>query len=135
MPILISDISSFTTLCKASLLDMDTFVQLPHDFVTTDVLFHQDFANASESEKYPMKNKLRVLSLSGEEVSKVKSINQNHPCLTINDCFSFVLAMLVADCILVTENSILHELAKRSNLEVRSFSWLLNEINKFIQIT
>lgn len=126
MRILISDTSCLIDLRKASLLE--AFVQLPYDLVIPDVLFEQELVNFSNSEKELLKRALRVVSLSGEEVIKVQNVNRDYPALTLNDCFAFVIAEQTPDCILMTGDRHLRDLATCSGVEVHGVLWGIDEM-------
>jgi hypothetical protein len=81
MRILISDTSCLIDLRKASLLE--AFVQLPYELVIPDILFEQEFVNFSTLDKELLEKSLRVVSLSGEGVIKVQSVNRDYPALTL----------------------------------------------------
>lgn len=126
MRILISDTSCLIDLRKASLLE--AFVQLPYDLVIPDVLFEQELVQFTESEKNLIQEYLRVLSLSGEGVSRVQRINRDYPSLTLNDCFAFVIAEQTPDCILMTGDRNLRGLATTSGIEVHGVLWGIDEM-------
>jgi len=126
MRILISDTSCLIDLRKASLLE--AFVQLPYDLVIPDVLFEQELVNFSNSEKELLERALRVVSLSGEGVIKVQNVNRDYPALTLNDCFVFVIAEQTPDCILMTGDRNLRDLATSSGVEVHGVLWGIDEM-------
>ena len=126
MRILISDTSCLIDLRKVSLLEV--FVQLPYDFVIPDVLFEQELVQFSNAEKELIEKKLRVLSLPGEWIGRVQSVNRDYPALTLNDCFAFVLAEQTPDCILTTGDRSLRDLATISGIEVHGVLWGIDEM-------
>lgn len=126
MRILISDTSCLIDLRKASLLE--AFVQLPYDLVIPDILFEQELVQFSDAEKELIEKNLRVLSLSGEGVSRVQSVNRDYPVLTLNDCFAFVLAEQTPNCILMTGDRNLRDLATSSGIEVHGVLWGIDEM-------
>jgi len=126
MRILISDTSCLIDLRKASL--MEAFVQLPYDLVIPDVLFEQELVNFSNVEKELLERALRVVSLSGEGVIKVQNVNRDYPALTLNDCFAFVIAQQTPDCILMTGDRNLRNLATSSGVEVHGVLWGIDEM-------
>ncbi|MFB2893437.1 hypothetical protein ACE1CI_11035 [Aerosakkonemataceae cyanobacterium BLCC-F50] len=126
MRILISDTSCLIDLRKASLLE--AFVQLPYDLVIPDVLFEQELVQFSNTERELLEEKLRVLSLPGEAVIRVQSVNRDYPTLTLNDCFAFVLAEQTPDCILMTGDRNLRNLATSSGIEVHGVLWGIDEM-------
>ncbi|MGG6297262.1 hypothetical protein ACQ4M4_22950 [Leptolyngbya sp. AN02str] len=126
MRILISDTSCLIDLRKASLLE--AFVQLPYDLVIPDVLFEQELVNFSDSEKELLERALRVASLSGEGVIKVQNVNRDYPALTLNDCFAFVIAEQTPNCILMTGDRNLRDLATSSGVEVHGVLWGIDEM-------
>lgn len=126
MRILISDTSCLIDLRKASLLE--AFVQLPYDLVIPDVLFAQELINFSAIEKELLEKKLRIVSLSGEDVIKVQTVSRDYPALTLNDCFAFVLAEQTPNCILMTGDRRLRDLAMSSGIEVHGVLWGIDEM-------
>ncbi|MFO5440547.1 MAG: hypothetical protein ACLBM4_18255 [Dolichospermum sp.] len=90
MQIILSDTSSLIDLRKASLLG--AFVQLNYDLVIPDVLFEEELVQFSQSEKELIEKTFRIVSLPGEKVLRVQSVNRDYPALSLNDCFAFVVA-------------------------------------------
>jgi len=107
---------------------MEAFVQLPYDLVIPDVLFEQELVNFSNVEKELLERALRVVSLSGEGVIKVQNVNRDYPALTLNDCFAFVIAQQTPDCILMTGDRNLRNLATSSGVEVHGVLWGIDEM-------
>ncbi len=103
-------------------------MQLPYDFVIPDVLFEQELVQFSNAEKELIEKKLRVLSLPGEWIGRVQSVNRDYPALTLNDCFAFVLAEQTPDCILMTGDRSLRDLATISGIEVHGVLWGIDEM-------
>jgi len=128
MRILISDTSCLIDLRKASLLE--AFVQLPYDLAIPDVLFEQELVNFSSIEKQLITNNLKIVSLPGKEVIKVQSINQDFPALTLNDCFAFITATQYPNCILMTGDRRLRDLATSSGIEVHGVLWGIDEMHR-----
>jgi len=126
MRILISDTSCLIDLRKAFLLE--AFVKLPYDLVIPDVLLEQELVNFSTVEKELLEKELRILSLSGEGVARVQSVNRDYPALTLNDCFAFVLAEQTSNCILMTGDRRLRDLATISGIEVHGVLWGIDEM-------
>ncbi len=121
MRILISDTSCLIDLRKASLLE--AFVQLSYDLVIPDVLFEQELVLFSNTEKELIEKELRIVSLPGEGVIRVQSVNRDYPALTLNDCFAFVIAEQTPNCILITGDRNLRDLATSSGIEVHGVLW------------
>lgn len=128
MQILISDTSCLIDLRKASLLE--AFVQLPYDLVIPDVLFEQELVLFSNAEKELIEKELRIVSLPGEGVIRVQRVNRDYPSLTLNDCFAFVLAEQTSNCILMTGDRNLRDLATSSGIEVHGVLWGIDEMYK-----
>lgn len=126
MRILISDTSCLIDLRKASLLE--AFVRLPYDLVIPDVLLEQELVNFSTVDKELLQKELRVVSLPGERVIRVQSVNRDYPALTLNDCFAFVLAEQTPNCILMTGDRRLRDLATSSSIEVHGILWVIDEM-------
>jgi rRNA-processing protein FCF1 len=126
MQILISDTSCLIDLRKASLLE--AFVQLPYDLVIPDVLFEQELVLFSNVDKELIEKELRIMSLPGEGVIRVQRVNRDYPSLTLNDCFAFVLAEQTPNCILMTGDRNLRDLATSSGIEVHGVLWGIDEM-------
>jgi rRNA-processing protein FCF1 len=126
MQILISDTSCLIDLRKASLLE--AFVRLPYDLVIPDVLFEQELMLFSNAEKELIEKELRIVSLPSEGVLRVQRVNRDYPSLTFNDCFAFVLAERTPNCILMTGDRNLRDLATSSGIEVHGVLWGIDEM-------
>ncbi|MBW4622197.1 MAG: hypothetical protein KME17_22940 [Cyanosarcina radialis HA8281-LM2] len=126
MRILISDTSCLIDLRKASLLE--AFVRLRYDLVIPDVLLEQELVNFSTVDKELLQKELRVVSLPGEGVIGVQSVNRDYPALTLNDCFAFVIAEQTPNCILMTGDRRLRDLASSSGIEVHGILWGIDEM-------
>jgi rRNA-processing protein FCF1 len=126
MQIAISDTSCLIDFRKASLLE--AFAQLPYDLAIPDILFEQELVNFSNAEKELLERVLRIVSLSGEGVLKVQSVNRDYPALTLNDCFAFILAEQTPNCILMTGDRNLRNLATSSGIEVHGVLWGIDEM-------
>ena len=112
MRTIISDTSCLIDLRKAALLE--AFVQIPYDLVILDVMFEQELVQFSNAERKLIEEKLRIVSLPGEGVVRVQSVSRDYPALTLNDCFAFVFAEQTPDCILMTGDRNLRNLATNS---------------------
>jgi len=126
MQILISDTSCLIDLRKASLLG--AFVQLNYDLVIPDVLFEEELLQFSNAEKELIETTFRIVSLPGEKVLRVQSVNRDYPALSLNDCFAFVVAEQIPNCILMTGDGRLRNLASSSGIEVHGILWAIDEI-------
>lgn len=126
MRILISDTSCLIDLRKASLLE--AFVQLPYDLVIPDILFEQELVQFSNVEKQLIAEELRIVSLPSEGVLRVQSVSRDYPALTLNDCFAFVIAEQTPNCILMTGDRNLRDLATSSGIEVHGVLWGIDEM-------
>jgi rRNA-processing protein FCF1 len=126
MRILISDTSCLIDLRKASLLE--AFVKISYDLVIPDILFEQELVQFSNAEKELIAKKVRIVSLPGEGVVRVQSVNRNYPALTLNDCFAFVIAEQTSNCILMTGGRNLRDLATNSGIEVHGVLWGIDEM-------
>ncbi len=133
MEILISDTSCLIDLRKALLLN--AFIKLPYDLVIPDVLFETELLRFTQDEKQLIEKNFKILSISGESVLRVRDININNPTLTLNDCFAFVLAEQTPNCILLTGDRRLRELANISKIEVHGILWIIDEIYKVNSVT
>jgi predicted nucleic acid-binding protein len=126
MQIIISDTSCLIDLRKASLIE--AFLQIPYEIAIPDVLFEEELLSFTQDEKALLQAGLKILSLSGKEIIRVQSIARGNPKLTINDCFTFVLAESLQNSILLTGDGGLRALATASMIEVHGVLWALDEM-------
>lgn len=103
-------------------------MQLNYDLVIPDVLFAEELVQFSDAEKKLIESKFRIVSLPGEKVIRVQRVNQDYPVLSLNDCFAFVLAEQMPDCILMTGDGRLRNLASSSGIEVHGILWAIDEM-------
>jgi hypothetical protein len=126
MQILVSDTSCLIDMRKASLLG--AFVQLNYDLVMPDVLFEEELVQFLQAEKELIETTFRIVNLPGEKVLRVQKVNRDYPALSLNDCFAFVVAEQITDCILMTGDGKLRDLASSSGIEVHGILWAIDEM-------
>jgi rRNA-processing protein FCF1 len=126
MQILVSDTSCLIDLRKAP--SKEAFVQLNYDFVIPDVLFEEELVQFSNAEKKLIEKALTIVSLPGEKVLIVQKVYRDYPALSLNDCFAFVLAEQIQDCILMTGDGRLRDLASSSGIGVYGILWVIDEM-------
>jgi predicted nucleic acid-binding protein len=125
MRIIVSDTSCLIDLRKASLLE--ALIQLPYEIGIPDVLF-EELVSFKPAEIALIESHFSKLSLPGEGVMRVQTIAQQHPVLSLNDCFAFVVAERIADSILLTGDRKLRELAASRQIEVHGVLWAMDEM-------
>jgi len=128
MRILISDTSCLIDLRKGLLLE--AFVRLPYDLVIPDVLFEEELINFSAAEKDLLAQSLKIQSLSGENIIEVQRVNRDYPALGVNDCFAFIIGKITPNCILLTGDSKLRNLASSCGIKVHGTLWGIDEMYK-----
>jgi predicted nucleic acid-binding protein len=125
MRIVVSDTSCLIDLRKASLLE--ALIQLPYEIAIPDVLF-EELVNFNPTEIALIENHFSKLSLPGEGVMRVQTIARQHPVLSLNDCFAFVVAERITDSILLTGDRSLRQLAASHQIEVHGVLWAMDEM-------
>ena len=66
----------------------------------------------------------------GERVLRAQAAIRQAPRRSVNDGFAFALAESLADCILLTGDGELRELAARHRMEVHGVLWAIDEIHR-----
>lgn len=128
MRIIVSDSSCLIDLRKASLLG--AFVRLPYDILIPDALFEEELLRFTPAEKdLLLREGLKVVELPAESVLRARAIASEYPQLTIHDSFAFALAESCKDCLLLTGDRRLRELAESNRLEVHGTLWVIDQIH------
>ena len=73
---------------------------------------------------------MKVIDLPGERVLRAQAVIRQAPRLSVNDGFAFALAESQSDCILLTGDGELRELATRHQMEVHGVLWVIDEIHR-----
>lgn len=122
MRIVVSDSSCLIDLRKVSLLD--ALLRLPFEFLIPDTLFEDELLKFTAAQKKALlRGGLKVIDLPGERVLRAQAVIRQAPRLSVNDGFAFALAESLADCILLTGDGELRELAARHRMEVHGVLW------------
>src|SRR6267142_1254086 len=110
MRIIVSDTSCIIDLGKGSLLG--AVLTLPYTFVMPDVLFADeliDFGPIARPELLALG--FRVVELDGEGTRRASEYFAQYRRLSLYDCFALALAAQTADCILLTGDGTLRQIA------------------------
>ena len=73
---------------------------------------------------------MKVIDSRGEKVLRARQVIRAVPQLSVNDGFAFVLAESHVDCILLTGDSHLRNLAVKHKIEVHGILWVIDEIHR-----
>lgn len=126
--IVVSDSSCLIDLRKILLLD--TFLQLPYEFLITNTLFDKELLCFTHAEKQTLIGSgLNIIDLPGERVQRVQEVLRKNPQLTVHHGFAFVLAESYPGCILLTGDGGLRILATHHKIEAYNVLWVINEIH------
>lgn len=129
MQIIISDGCYLKSLRDASLCGALTC--LPYKVAIPDVVFEDRDTELCEVDKKCLLNGgIEILELPGNDVLKVSSLSREHPSLTVNSSFAFILARKNPESLLLTDDSYLLKIARTIPISTRSILWLLNEIHQ-----
>jgi len=129
MRIVVSDSSCLIDLRKVSLLD--ALLRLPFEFLIPDTLFEDELLKFTAAQKKALlRGGLKVVDLPGERVLRAQAVIRQAPRLSVNDGFAFALAESLADCILLTGDGELRELAARHQMEVHDVLWAIDEMHR-----
>lgn len=128
MRVLISDTSALIDLRKVHLIE--AFLSLPYDFLIPDVILELELRSFSEDEIDFLKRKVRVSSLTSQELQQVQALIPLHQALSEVDVFVLVTAKKHSDAILLTGDQRLRDLAEQESLEVHGVLWVIEELAK-----
>lgn len=127
MRVVVSDTSCMIDLRKAALTE--ALLRLPYTFVMPDTLFEDEWLSLSESEKRSLRDLgLEVRGLPGPLVQRAARYFNEHTRLKLNDCFALTLAEDIGDCILLTGDGPLRQIAEDGGIEVRGVLWATDEL-------
>ena len=129
MRIVVSDSSCIINLRKVSLLDI--FLRLPHEILIPDLLFEEELLKFTEAQKRALvKGGLKIIDMPGERVLRAQQVIRSNPHLSVHDGFAFALAESNPDCILLTGDGCLRDLALTQTIEVHGFLWIIDEMQR-----
>ena len=127
MRIILSNTSCVIDLRKADLLE--ALFRLPYAFVVSDILFEDGESCLTLREKRRLLDLgLEVQSMPGELVSRAHGYFNEHPLLTVHDCFALALAVEMEDCILLADDTPLRRVAEANRIDVRGVPWVIGEL-------
>jgi predicted nucleic acid-binding protein len=129
MRIVVSDSNCIIDLRKVSLLDI--FLTLPYEILIPDLLFEEELLKFTEAQKRALvKGGLKVIDMPGERVLRAQQVIRSNPRLSVHDGFALSLAESNPDCILLTGDGCLRELALTQKIEVNGFLWIIDEMHR-----
>jgi predicted nucleic acid-binding protein len=110
---------------------LDALLRLPFEFLIPDTLFEDELLKFTAAQKKALlRGGLKVIDLPGERVLRAQAVIRQAPRLSVNDGFAFALAESQSDCILLTGDGQLRELATRHQMEVHGVLWVIDEIHR-----
>lgn len=129
MRIIISDASALIDLSKVRLLE--ALVGLPYEFVIPDAIFEEELLRIHP---YTLDDLLtlgfQVGTLTGAQVGRAITVNQEQAALSTRDCFAFVLACDTEGCILLTGDGKLRSCAEAEAIETHGVLWACDEMER-----
>ena len=126
MRIIVNDSSALIDLKKGGLLEI--FLSLSFTLVVSDDLLADELLSFTKAEIALMRRNMSVVSLSGDEVDKVRQTQRESPALSLHDCAAFVLAQRESDCILLTGDKRLRAKAESIKIECHGVLWIIEQI-------
>jgi predicted nucleic acid-binding protein len=128
MRIVVSDSSCLIDLRKVSMLDL--LLRLPYEFLIPNTLFEEELLKFTTTQKKALiRGGLKVVDLPGEKVLRAQAIVRELPQLSVHDGFAFALAESHRDCILLSGDECLRDLAAKHKMDVHGVLWVLDELH------
>lgn len=129
MRVIVSDTSCVIDLMKVNLLEK--MLALPYTFTMPATLFNDEWLYTDEDTKQNLRDLgLEINDLPGPSVSRATRYLKQNPSLTLNDCFSLVLAEDLDDSMLLTGDASLKQLAERNNVETHGVLWITDKMER-----
>ncbi|MDG4551712.1 MAG: type II toxin-antitoxin system VapC family toxin [Candidatus Contendobacter sp.] len=126
MRIIINDASALIDLAKTRLLE--SLLRLPYRFVIPDVLYADELINLRHYQREQLLDIGFVLGeLDGLQVGKASAYSQQHPQLSLNDCFALVMAETTENAVLLTGDQRLRRVAEQQGVAVHGILWILDQ--------
>lgn len=114
---------------KAALLE--EMLHLPYSFIMPAPLFSDEWLSLSTEEKTRLRDQgLEIRDLPGSMVQRAAIHFNRHRRLKLNDCFALVLAEQTEECILLTGDALLRQVANDNKVEARGVLWVTDELEK-----
>jgi predicted nucleic acid-binding protein len=132
MKIIVTDFSCLSNLHRVNLLK--DLSKLPYEFVVSDLIMSEQESLDLDNIKNIIKAKFIISSLPGEDILELQKIRKKHPHVSLSDCSSLLISTKRSDCILMTDNAKLSELALKFDVSVYGTLWGIDEMygNKII---
>ena len=125
MRIIINDSSALIDLAKTRLLE--NLLRMPYRFVIPDVLYADELINLRHYQREQLLDIGFVLGeLDGVQVGKASAYSQQHPQLSLNDCFALVMAQTTEYAVLLTGDQRLRRVAQQQGVAVHGILWILD---------
>lgn len=125
--VIISDTCCLVDIRKANLLL--ALLKLPYEIVIPDILFEEELVRFTLTEKQLLEKYVRLGELSGQQVLDAQQLAKNYPALSLNDCFAFILAKYTPNCILLTGDKALRQVASSQSIDVHGVLWAIDEMH------
>jgi hypothetical protein len=128
MRIIVSDTSCIIDLGKGRLIR--AALRLPYSFVMPDVLFEDeliDFGAVTRGELRRFGRGVVELDGAGTERALAHFAHRRRS-LTVRDCFALALAEQTEDCILLTGDGPLRQVAVSMKIEVHGVLWAVDQL-------
>lgn len=128
MRIVVNDSSALIDLKKGGLLEI--LVELRFEFVVSDALVADELLSFTKSEVAFMRRKMKVVSLTGEEMVGIAKLQSSTPALSFHDCTALIIAQREDGYILLTGDRRLRAKAEAVNVECHGVLWIVEELSK-----
>ncbi len=126
MRIIINDSSALIDLAKTRLLE--NLLQLPYRFVIPDVLYADELITLRHYRREQLLDiGFELGELNGVQIGKASAYSQQHPKLSLNDCFALVMAETTDKAVLLTGDQQLRRVAEHQGVEVHGILWILDQ--------
>lgn len=110
---------------------LDAFLRLPYEILIPNTLFADELLRFTPAQKQALVDGgLKVIDVPGTGVLRARDMVLQHPQLSINDGFAFVIAEGHDGCILVTGDKHLRQLAEQHNIEAHGVLWIVDELHR-----
>lgn len=128
MRVIVSDTSCLIDLRKVRLLE--AFLRTPFERVIPYTIFEDELLRFTDEERQLIAEHMEIVDSPSEQVVRAGRVNTENPALTLNDCFAYVIAESLDDCVLLTGDRSLRVLAERNKIEVHGVLWSLDMIRE-----
>jgi len=109
---------------------LDLLLRLPYEFLIPNTLFEEELLKFTPAQKKALiRGGLKVVDLPGESVLRAQAIVRELARLSVHDGFAFALAESQPDCILLSGDERLCNLAEKHAMEVHGVLWVLDQLH------